>query len=674
VVRGIGLDSHGHVRVGRLAVSFQIREIVLYGPDGQRRDLILQPGALNIITGDSKTGKSALSAIVDYCLGSGACRVPQGAIRRTVLWYGLRLKLRSGELFVARKAPETGKRASSAIFYELGDAVEIPAHDDLRSITNEEGLVALLSRACGIGENLHQPPPGQTREALQATIRHAVFFTFQEQAEIINRDLLFHRQGEPFIPQTIKDVSPYFLGAVDDNHLALARELRRLKHERASLERRLAEAESLRGEGLPRAKALLAEAQDAGLADPSVKPTSWGEVLSVLRAVSSAWVEDDSDVTNSGDALESLLARRSELASEYRTLNDELRLAQSFVVGEQGFAREGREQVARLRSVGLFKEEHATQVCPLCHTHLSEQVPSVDAIRQSLDRLERQLAGVQAGTPQVGRLVDVVEGRMAALRSELSDVRKAIDAIRRTNDRLEGERDDRARKAHVLGRIALYLESAAELEESGELRRELEAIGVRIAALEPQVSGDLIGERVDSALSLIARDLTQFAQRLRLEHSESPVRLDLRRLTVVADTGDGPVTMADMGSGENWVNYHIAAHLALHGLLIKRGRPVPRFLFLDQPSQVYFPPERNGDEGDMASLSSSDREAVERMFELIADFAREHSPDFQIVVTEHADLKTSWYQEAVRERWLGGKKLIPPEWLIQAKGDEAAPN
>ena len=58
---------------------------------------------------------------------------------------------------------------------------------------------------------------------------------------------------------------------------------------------------------------------------------------------------------------------------------------------------------------------------------------------------------------------------------------------------------------------------------------------------------------------------------------------------MVADGTDGPIPMERMGSGENWVGYHLIAHFALHRWFAERHRPVPRFVFIDQPSQVYFP-------------------------------------------------------------------------------------
>ena len=40
----------------------------------------------------------------------------------------------------------------------------------------------------------------------------------------------------------------------------------------------------------------------------------------------------------------------------------------------------------------------------------------------------------------------------------------------------------------------------------------------------------------------------------------------------------------------------------------------------------------------------------------------ELAPGFQVVMTEHADIAEPWYQDAVVERWRGGKKLIPEDW------------
>lgn len=84
--------------------------------------------------------------------------------------------------------------------------------------------------------------------------------------------------------------------------------------------------------------------------------------------------------------------------------------------------------------------------------------------------------------------------------------------------------------------------------------------------------------------------MTEMAQRLGLEHADSGVRVDLGRLTVVADTDAGPVYMdTGIGSAKNWVGYHLSTVLSLQQHFIRRSRPVPSFLVLDQPTQAFFP-------------------------------------------------------------------------------------
>jgi hypothetical protein len=84
-------------------------------------------------------------------------------------------------------------------------------------------------------------------------------------------------------------------------------------------------------------------------------------------------------------------------------------------------------------------------------------------------------------------------------------------------------------------------------------------------------------------------------------------------LTIIADTTTGPVPMAEMGSGQNWRWCHFLAHLALHKRCVDKGRPVPRFLILDQPTQVYYPAERDAG-GSLDVLKDADRGGVVRIF------------------------------------------------------------
>lgn len=94
--------------------------------------------------------------------------------------------------------------------------------------------------------------------------------------------------------------------------------------------------------------------------------------------------------------------------------------------------------------------------------------------------------------------------------------------------------------------------------------------------------------------------------------------------------------------------------------------PLPRFLLIDQPTQVYFPSEASYEAAGGSiekTEQDADLEAVRRLFELLNRFVREDAPGVQIIVIEHANLRDPWFQEALVERpWTKPPALVPEDW------------
>jgi hypothetical protein len=148
------------------------------------------------------------------------------------------------------------------------------------------------------------------------------------------------------------------------------------------------------------------------------------------------------------------------------------------------------------------------------------------------------------------------------------------------------------------------------------------------------------------------------AQPLGLEHADMNVRIDLGRLTVVADKPTGAVYMdTGIGSAKNWVGYHLAATLGLQHHFVREGRPVPSFLVLDQPTQAFFPSDRPA-----AEVTDQDRIDALAQFELVRDVVADLKGDLQVIVLDHADFDEPWFQAAVVEKWRDGEALIPRSW------------
>jgi len=653
-------------------MSFQILDIVLYSKKGESRVVKLQPGALNIITGASKTGKTALIEIIDYCLGSSECYIPEGIIRRSTSWVGLRLLVDKGEVFVARRVPKPGVKTSFEIYYDVQTKIDIPSLNELKTTTNLQTLELLLSKHVGIGENIHEPPEGQTRKSLQANIRHALFFNFQQQSEIISNKHLFHKQSEEWIPQAIRDVLPFFLGAVDEDYIRKMDRLRQLKGNLRLLERKQMEFEAVRGSGLTKAHLLLSESQNLGLFPVSDLPQTWEECVTALREIRQESVNPDKEVLIEDDEFERLQQERAHLIEDYKLLKTELEAAKSLDTDRSSYAKESKEQVARLSTIGLFQgNDENLVVCPVCQSELkNDALPNVSQLRSALTKVEKQVRITTERSPKMQQAIRTLESSIEDIQRKLSDNREAAEAIQANNQRLQDVRDRATRRAYILGRVELYLESLPQLQETSDLQQKIKILLEEIKTLEEETSNEAIQEKLQSIVSIISYDMNSWAKELLLEHSEFPLRLDTKKLTVIADTSDGPIAMDKMGSGENWVGYHLIAHFALHKWFVAKHRPVPRFLVIDQPSQVYFPADRDLD-GSLNEIKDEDREAVSRMFKLMVSVIESLSPDFQIVLTDHADIREQWFQNCVVERWRGGTKLVPIEWDTQEENIES---
>lgn len=577
-------------------------------------------------------------------------------------WYSLLLRRGEEKIFLARKNPNQGEKTSPEMYLERGVDITPPPSSALRKNITSDAVNKLLGSLVGINENEHRPIGG-TRDPLEANIRHAILFCFQDQNDIDSKRRLFHRQDEDFIPQAIKDTLPYFLGAVDEDALLKKSELDQAKRQLRQLERRLSDGQSAAINEFPRGRILLDEAMQVGLV-PDRSYVLDEELQDALKAATSDDRVNTTFVgTNGEEVLATLRLERQALRDRLTSISEEIRAAKSFAFDANGYLREAEEQRARLSSVGLIKKKgHDAHHCPICQSSLENPTPVTEQLERSLAALHSQLEAVQAENPRLQMKISRLMENKAEVENGLRENQDRLTAQIRENESLFAQQELFLQQARVIGKITQYLESQGTSISKTGTQTAIDELRARIEALENELDHENTQERLKTFLNIIGRYMTEYSGSLELEHANSQLRLDIKNLTVIADTMDGPVPLYNMGSGENWIGYHVIAHLALHKWFRQKGRPVPGFIVFDQPSQAHYPSDRDN-EGSLEGLRDEDQKAVLNLFELISKVAKELEPDLQIIVLDHADLKRPWFEDAVVERWRNGRKLIPDNWI-----------
>ena len=88
------------------------------------REIEFKPNCVNVLSGDSRTGKSAVVAIIDYCLGSHDCSVPGGKVRENASWFGIVISTADGRHLLARRNPDAERKETSKISVVAKEASE----------------------------------------------------------------------------------------------------------------------------------------------------------------------------------------------------------------------------------------------------------------------------------------------------------------------------------------------------------------------------------------------------------------------------------------------------------------------------------------------------------------------------------------------------------------------
>ena len=406
-------------------MSFTIRAIVIYSHTGAQRVVPFNAHGLNIITGKSKTGKSAIIDIVDYCLGRGSFNVAEGAIRKKVSWFGLHIAKGSDDVFIARDNPGPGASTGSKVYFQRGDLDNYPSIERISKNTTESSLKDFVTRFAGIKENEHRPVTG-TRRPLEANISHALWLCFQKQNTIASQDQLFHRMNEQFLPQDLKDTLPYFLGAIDESHFLLMGELDELQRRLKTLE--ATEAKQLQAVDVSRSRVtrVLNEGKKVGLIGQDYQAVD-DSVFTYLATVAEYPIDEAELIPDFGETIARLRGEQVTLQNRLGDLNQDIRAARSFLSDQSDFSREATEQLARLKSIDLFKTEIASpHQCPFCDSKLTTPIPSVSEINQSLRDVSDQLEGVYRDSPHIQHHIVELETSIGRAADDLRLVQREL--------------------------------------------------------------------------------------------------------------------------------------------------------------------------------------------------------------------------------------------------------
>lgn len=650
-------------------MRWNISTIFFLGVDGRRQEIKFEPGQMNIITGASGTGKSALIKAIDYCMGSSKCELPVH-IRRRALAVGVKWIAGDQQMIVGRLIPPDGQATSLRMFATSGRNLPLPATiGAFDGATTVEAAKTFLERAFGIGDVGHLPDVDGNAKG-RTSVRHVTPYLFVTKEVIDSESVLLHGLENVDKARDIVASMPYFLRATDEGSAMAERRLRQLQR---GLERAEARERSKRGAQTAlkeRAFGLLAEAHRFGLVEEPYPDTTEAELLGKLQGVAES--QPDTIKYPNDSELGALHARRRGILSALATARRRRAAARTALTDASGFDGVVTRQRGKLMLAEHLKLTDGAHQCPLCDAPSDRGRATAAALAETLSDVRAESVAVERVIPQLVEHDEALAEEIISLNKDLRTVEEQIRSWLRQSDETRRLGDIAQARAHLQGRVSYFLETSAD--EPRQPSSDLTVLRNEIAQLEAQVdreSKEIRLRRAETKISQYASEalkaLPTVAPCVGSELYFSSRQPEIR---VVEAGGGALLRMPDVGSDQNYLAIHIALAFALQRYLGEVNAPVPGVLVLDQISRPYFP-TRSADEDEKrisGDEEDEDIQAMRRHLKFLFDEVEARS-GLQVVLIEHAYFEDDpRYVAATRERWTraSGKALIPLDWPIRS--------
>jgi DNA repair ATPase RecN len=638
-----------------------IHEVGVIDKQGNKHPVNFKKG-LNVVTGKSSTGKSALIEIFDYCFGSGENTIPKGVITNSAAIYYVALSVNDQNMVIARDPELTTKAffrrtegfVSGSIqrdYFESNYFIAIKAFK--KHLRNFFIDIDDVDESLSARENRRNRAKSST-----PSIRSFTSFILQHQNLVANKHALFYRFDEKEKRDQAIDHTKIFLGLVDQRYFHLSQEheritgeMNRLKRQKDSNKRASDSYKQGVGPVLSQLYAMM------GFKD---EPLS---LLAVLRNPQDAKDQLDKIIVPEkiNHNSDSVTQRYNQLKLERTHKTAELRKLQRQAESINKHIQEEERFVENMSQFSSPEHVHiSSSVCPFC---LTEK----ESLRKSAERLQRAITRVSGNLAQARPMKAKFESSLIELKrsieacdSELTALNQQINEIEKTEKQLAEQKSLYESILMQKAKLFMILDTL-NMADDTELERQIKALNKQLSDINKDLKQYDVKIGLENASQKVNQYMAEIGKHFEFEKSYQPINLhfSFETFDLYHLHGDEKYYLRSMGSGANWLYSHITLFLALHKYFAELGDKcaIPSVIFFDQPTQVYFPnfsrdnsatfEEQTNQEAEHRKKSDvqqdidEDIKAVENIFSRLAIYCDELEEENgfcpQIIVTDHAD-------------------------------------
>lgn len=638
-----------------------------------------KPG-LNIITGKSSKGKSAILDIFDYCLGSSEDTIPEGIITD-------RAKLFFTVLRFPTIAVVTGREASGNRCFlrevsgpQVENVLEL-IQDNVKEFfapnffQYKSEFLKSIGRYFGVTlENIDTDPLQKEmtgKWSATPSIRSFPSFMLQHQNLVANRHAVFYRFEEKRKRDQAIDQFKIFMDIVGEDYFDLAKLRTEAMYELKRAQTQIPKQEKIKDDYLTEFSNLLKD-YEAFAGQPLTELTPdeiWTRPKPALERLTGISVRVDGLSSAFETRRAELREQKAELMSTIQKALNTRYLLKVSAEQASGFAT----SVTALPIPKAVNLENA--VCPVCASQSDVAEDEANKLSAAIHWLNDELKVSTYAREGFGEERRTIDADLKKHRAALALVEQALKPLDDEADRLERSKsvDGGAQKAKLKLELAIekcLANPPSEIKGMVEFwEKEVEKLDGQMAQYNVESKLWAVQNGINKKMKALGKDF-DFEDAYKSGSLKFDVEtFDLWHERPIEGGRVKKVFLRSMGSGANWLYSHLTLFLSLHYQFAAHPKcKVPPILFLDQPTQVYFPSTDDADafnagelRGDRQTTKTVDEDvdSVSKMFTNLARFCdvtfKETGVMPQIIVCDHADklpLQDDYiFENFVRARW-----------------------
>ena len=657
-------------------MKFQLLKLIIWPKfeDFAPKIVTFEPEKVNVITGVSRTGKSAIIPIIDYCLASNDCFIPIDTIRDHASWYGVVIQTETEEILISRRVPD-GNKVSNDFYLSKGSDVSIPTKIK-EANEKAEGVKHILNTISSVpyfslgGED--------AIKGYQARLgfRDLMALVFQTQDIVANQNVLFYKTHAHEHRERLRNWFPFILGAEDIEILKARQRLQVVEKRLNKLRREFDKEKAVSDSWMANLLGHINVAKEYGLYDEEISDVTKPEELLlaanyILEHITEHSQTELKDIEKSNNEMLALEVEDEHLSTEIGVVKKRLNDVKLLKSGLEDYGNSVRKRVDRLH-ISQWLEDIAfeSQECPVCgnseHPNSTAELAKISSAFKIYEMESKNIAEVPTS---FSREEERIKIELEDLFEQKKKYQNRFDLLLSRDKKAQEEFQRKKNMFIFLGHLKASMERFESLGDGSEFQKEIASLEKEYSSLNKLVDSKGVQRRVDAATLKISQSILNHFKTLDIEskYRRTAPKFNVKDLNIsVLSSDDNWHFLAEVGSASNWVSFHLALMCSLQEYFLERKTScVPSFVIFDQPSQVYFPKTKRGDDVENdPQYVDEDVAAVKSMFQTLAKSVLDSEGAWQCIILDHADSDIYGDIDGVHEveEWRNGNKLIPEEW------------